>query len=318
MKLNQIGEFGLIELIKKKIRNKSKKIVKGIGDDSAVIDFEKNNYLLFTTDALVENVHFSTKYFSPKQIGMKSIEQNASDIAAMGGLPKYALFSIFAPKNIEVDFIDKLYDGIISKCDKYNLDILGGNISNSTEIIVNMSLIGLVGKKYLALRSGAKIGDLIFCTGTVGKSAAGLELLKKNLKGKSIKHHLEPRCRLDLARKLVKIGINSMIDISDGLASEISHICKESKVGAIIHSDPIPISKATIEDSKKIKKNPIDLALYGGEDYELVFTASRDKLHNLKKLDIRPIGEIVDEKYEIRLIKDRKKMKLKKGFDHFR
>ena len=148
-------------------------------------------------------------------------------------------------------------------------------------------------KKYLALRSGAKIGDLIFCSGNVGKSAAGLELLKNNKKGKSIKNHLEPECRLGLARKLVKIGINSMIDVSDGVASELRHICEESKAGAIIYADKIPISKNAINGAKKLNRNPLDFALYGGEDFELVFTANKNRLKQLKKYDVTFIGEVV-------------------------
>ncbi len=290
----------------------------GIGDDAAVLSFSKNNYLLFTTDALVENFHFSLKHYSPRQVGMKAVEQNASDIAAMGGIPKYAVVSLALPGGTDARFVDELYLGIIQKSKKYGISIVGGNIARSKEIVINVALTGIVEKKYLALRSGAKIGDFIFCTGDVGKSAAGLGLLRHNKKGNSIKKHLEPECRLSLARNLVKIGINSMIDVSDGVASEISHICDESKVGAIIYADKIPITKNTIKDSLKINKNPLDLALYGGEDFELVFTASKNKLNQFKKYDVSVIGEIVDKKYGIKLFKSGKKLNLKTGFDHFK
>ena len=178
-------------------------------------------------------------------------------------------------------------------------------------------MIGVVEKKYLALRSGAKNADLIFCSGDVGKSSAGLELLKQNKTGSSIKKHLEPKARLDLARELVKTGINSMIDVSDGVASEVNHICEQSKKGAIIYANKVPISKATADDSKKIKKDALNLALYGGEDFELVFTAAKNKLKLLKKYDVTVIGKIVDKKHGVKLIRGTKKFDLEDGFDHF-
>ena len=319
MKIKSIGgEFGLIERISNKIQLFSKDVVAGIGDDAAVLNYDKNNYLLITTDTLIENDHFSLKYSNPEQIGMKAVEQNVSDIAAMGGIPKYALVSLAMPKNISVEFVDKLYDGINQKSKKYKINIVGGNITHSKEIIVNVALIGFVEKKYLALRSGAKINDLIFCSGDVGKSTAGLELLRSNVKGNSIKKHLEPQSRLNLARELVRVGINSMIDVSDGVASEVKHICEQSNVGAIIYCDKIPISKDTINDAKKIKKNQIDLSLYGGEDFELIFTAGKNKLKKLKEYDVAVIGKIVDKKYGVKLIKNGKKLDLESGFDHFK
>lgn len=319
MKVSSVGgEFGLIERIKKNIKIYSKDIVLGIGDDAAVLEYNQKNYLLFTTDMLVENDHFSLKYSAPKQIGMKAIEQNVSDIAAMGGLPKHAVVSLALPNDIDVNFVDWLYKGINEKCKKYKISIVGGNIAHSKEIVVNVTMLGFVEKKYLALRKSAKINDLIFCSGDVGKSTAGLELLRNNLKGESIKPHLEPKSRLELSRELVKIGIHSMIDVSDGVASEVRHICEESRVGAIIHADKIPISKDTINDAIKINKSPIDLALYGGEDFELIFTAKKNKLKQLKKYDVSVIGKIVDKKNGIKLIKNNKKYGLESGFDHFK
>jgi len=318
MKIKGIGgEFGLIERIKKNVRLFSKDVVVGIGDDSAALKYGKK-YLLLKTDMLVQDVHFSLKHSTPEQIGAKAIEQNVSDIASMGGLPKYALVSLALPKNTDVDFVDGLYKGINKKSGKYKISVVGGDLSQSSKVMVGIFLAGFVENKYLALRSGAKISDLIFCSGNAGKSAVGLELLKNNKKGKSIKTHLEPECRLDLARKLVKTGINSMIDVSDGVASEIGHICQESDVGAIIYADKIPMSKNTINDAKKLNKNPIDFALYGGEDFELVFTADKSKLNQFKKYDVKVIGEIVDKKYGIKLVKGGKKLNLGRGFDHFR
>ena len=319
MKIKDIGgEFALIKRIKNKTKLFSKDVVVGIGDDAAVLNYNNKNFLLLTTDMLVENDHFSLKYSTPEQIGMKAIEQNVSDIASMGGLPKQAIISLALPNSIDVKFTDLLYRGINKKAQKYKIDIVGGNMTHSKEIVVNVAMLGFVEKKYLVLRSGAKIGDLIFCSGNVGKSTAGLELLKHSKTGKSIKKHLEPECRLDLARKIVKIGINSMIDVSDGVSSEVRHICEESNVGAVIYAEKLPISKLTIIDSKKIKKDPLDLALYGGEDFELVFTASKNKLKLLKNYDVKVIGEIVDKKYGIKLMKNNKRIIIGSGFDHFK
>lgn len=319
MKISSIGgEFGLIERIRRKTRLYSKDVVVGIGDDTAVLEYDKNNYMLFTTDSLIEDIHFSLKYFSAEQIGMKAIEQNVSDIAAMGGLPKFAMVSLALPTGIDVGFVDRLYTGINKKAAKYRISIVGGNIAHSKEIAINVAMAGFVEKKCSALRKGAKIGDLIFCSGDVGKSAAGLELLRRSLKGSSIKKHLEPECRLILARKLVKIGVNSMIDVSDGVASEVRHICNESKAGALIYADKIPMSRSTIIDAEKVGKSAVDFALYGGEDFELVFTADKSKLRQFKKYDVTAIGEIVDKKYGIKLIKNGRKLNLEGGFDHFK
>lgn len=318
MKLYDIGEFKLIKRIKNKAKLYSKDVIAGIGDDAAVLKFDKDKYLLAKSSMLVEDVHFSMRYSTPEQISSRAIEQNVSDMAAMGGLPRFALISLALPKGIDIGFVDKLYKGINKKSEKYRIRLIGGDIISSEKVIMGISLMGFVEKKYLALRSGAKINDLIFCSGDVGESSTGLELLRRNLKGKSIKKHIEPESRLDLARELVKIGINSMIDVSDGIASEVRHICSESCVGAIIYADKIPISKNTIKDSKKIKKNPLDFALYGGEDFELVFTASKSKLNRLKKYEVSVIGEIVDKKYGIKLVKNGKKLNLEGGFDHFR
>ena len=319
MKIKDIGgEFGLIDKIKKSIIVFSKEVIFGIGDDAAVLKYDKKNYMLLTTDMLVENDHFSLKFSTPAQIGMKAIEQNASDIAAMGGIPKFAVISIALPNDASVEFVDGLYEGMNKKSKEYKINIVGGNITHSREIVINVALVGFVEKKFLALRSSAEIGDLIFFSGDVGKSTAGLELLRHNLKGKSIKPHLEPKSRLKLARELVKTGINSMIDVSDGVASEVKHICDESKVGAMIYTDKIPISKNTVIDSKKLGKDAVDFALYGGEDFELVFTANKNKLKQLKKFDVKVIGEIVDVKNGIKLIKNNKKISVESGFDHFR
>ena len=228
MKLSDFSEIELIGRISRKIKLFSKDVAKGIGDDAAVVNYNKQYYLLLTTDSLVENVHFS-KFFTPEQIGMKAVEINVSDIAAMGGFPKYALVSLIIPKNTDINFIDKLYDGINKAAKKYKISIIGGNLSNGKEISVTIAMFGFVEKKNLRLRSNAKANDLIAVTGNLGASAAGLQLLKAKMKGSSVNYHLNPESRLNAARLLAKCGINAMEDISDGLATEIRNICNESK-----------------------------------------------------------------------------------------
>ena len=311
------GGMELIKRIKSKITKFSNDVVVGIGDDAAVLKFDKNRYMLMTTDMLVENDHFSLKWSTPKQIGKKSMECNVSDIAVMGGIPKYALISLSLPKGIPLEFVDGFYNGIREVAKRYRIDIIGGDTTHSDEVVVNIAMVGFVEKEFLALRSKAKPGELIFVSGDIGKSTAGLELLRGNEKGKSIKPHLEPKCQLDLARKLVKLGVKTMEDVSDGLASEVKNICNASGTGANIYLDKIPLSKNTVEDARKVGKEPHNLALYGGEDFEIVFTIAKKLVKKLKGLDVTMVGEITPKKEGIWLIDKGKKLPLGKGFDHF-
>ncbi len=334
MKLSDFSEVDLIGRISRKIKLFSKDIVEGIGDDAAVANYDKKYYLLLTTDSLVENVHFS-KFFIPEQIGMKAVEINASDIAAMGGFPKYALVSLIVPKSTNIKFIDKLYNGINKAARKYKISIIGGNLSDGKEISVTIMMLGFVEKNNLCLRSDAKANDLIAVTGNLGASAAGLKLLESNKKGSSINYHLNPKSKLNAARLLAKNGVNAMEDISDGLASEIRNICSESKTGAAIYKEKIPISKNTIADSKKLNKDPYDFALYGGEDYELVFTVNKNQLKRLNNLKNKKmnnkiknngknnvkftvVGKILPEKDGIYLMDKNRKTRLKHGYEHFK
>lgn len=320
MKISKLGERGLIKKIGKKVKIFSKDIVKGIGDDAAVLKFDKKKFLLLTTDTLNEGHHFTLEWFTPEQIGSKAIEINVSDIAAMGGFPKYCMVSLNLRKELDSKFVDRLYNGIIKSCKKYNISIIGGNISQAQQISVAVSMIGFVEKNRLCLRSNAKVGDLICVTDDLGKSKVGLELLRSNKKGKSIYYFLNPKSSLGVARKLSSLRIKTMEDISDGLASEVHNICKESKKGAIIYKEKLPLSKTTVNDSKKINKNHYDYALYGGEYLELIFTIPKSKLNLLKRRKIRHhiIGEIVDKNRGIYLSDRNKKYKLGQGYDHFK
>jgi len=298
MKLFELGEVNLIKNIAEKTKLFSKDVIKGIGDDTAVLKFDKKHYLLLTTDTLVEYDHFNLKWFSAEQIGSKSIESNVSDIAAMGGFPKYTLISLTLPKNTSINFINKLYNGINNSAKKYNISIIGGNLAHGKNISLTINIIGFVEKKKLCLRSNAKVNDLILVTGALGSSRAGLELLKANKKGISINDYLNPRSKLNIGRKLSNF-VNAMEDVSDGLASEVLNICDESKTGAVIYKEKIPINKNTINDAKKVNKNPYDYALYGGEDFELVFTINKNKLKLLKNIKFQVVGKILPKKQGI-------------------
>jgi thiamine-monophosphate kinase len=310
MKIKDIGEFGLIDRISRKIHNKN--IHVGIGDDAAVVEF--NDLLVLTTDCLVEGDHFNCDWFKPNQIGKKAIEINVSDVAAMGGIPDYALISLCLPKNLEVSFVDDLYEGFLDSSRKYDIDIIGGNMAHSKQIMISIVLLGSVDNENLTLRSGAKPGDLLFLSDSIGWGRAGLRLFQENISSyeKLRRRYLEPNARLDFSRRISPY-VNSMIDISDGLAPEVKHICEESNCGAIIYKDKIPIDKDVISFANHLSEDAYDYALFGGEDFELLYSVSKENKDNSNGI---LIGEIT--KNGIFLCSDDKKIKMKSnGFDHF-
>jgi len=313
MKIGDIGgEFSLID---REVRRGG--CVVGVGDDAAVIKYRRDRYLLFTTDMLCEGDHFRINWSTPKQIGMKAMEVNVSDIAAMGGLPTYALISLSLTPQTSVDFVDRLYDGIYEAADKYDVNVVGGDTTHADLMVLNVAMLGEVEKDMLCLRSDAKVGDLIGVTGDLGKSAAGLELLKAGIKGRVV-DHLEPKCRLREGRKIAKYA-HAMIDVSDGLASEVNHICEMSKVGAVLRREDIPVSASTRESAAKVEKDPLDYALNGGEDFELVFTIPKRDLKRIHvDCPLSVVGEIVDRSEGV-AIEDCGKLKpLTGGYDHFK
>lgn len=299
MLLNKIGEFGLIDRFKKAIKLDSS-VIKGTGDDCAVLQFNKDKYLLFTCDMLVEGVDFN-RGEKPYLIGRKSLAVSISDIAACAGMPHYCLVSLGLAKKTSVEFVDKLFKGMLALAKKYKINIVGGDISRAKQLVIDVSMLGIVEKKYLILRSGARVGDIIFVTGRLG--------------GSIFTKHLKFNPRLKEARFLVKnFKVNSMVDISDGLIQDLSHILRESKVGAIIYEDLIPLSK---------KARNLEDALYMGEDFELIFTIPHSQakmlLQQRRPAIFKPIGEIVKEKMGLRLIdkQGREKIVKPKGFRHF-
>ncbi len=326
-KLNQIGEFGLIDLIKKKIFSGDKRVVVNIGDDAAVIKSSPDRLLIFTTDTLVERIHFDLSYFTAEEIGWKAMVANLSDIAAMGGLPRYALVTVGLPKSMRAEDVLSIYKGASRIAKKYNCKIIGGDTTlTPKDLFISIALLGEVEKKSLLTRSGAKKGDLICVTGKLGEAQASYEFLKQYGRQRLplVRKHLQPQPRIKEARILVKdLKINSMIDISDGLSSELFHLAEESKLGAVIYEQNIPISPKCLKLATLLNKTPLAWTLSSGEEYELLFTVDRKDQGKIKKImskvNISVIGEMVDKKDGVQLIQKSGVMKnLKKiGFVHF-
>lgn len=310
------GEFALLKRVLKKVDDP--KVVVGAGDDCAVLEYTDDRYLVWTTDMMVEEDHFSFRWQSPYQVGMKLMEVNVSDIISMGGTPKYAVVSCSIKRDTTVEFMDELYKGLYESAERHGVLIVGGDTTHGTEYVFNVSMIGEVEKNLLRLRSGAKPGDLICVTGHLGSSTAGLRLLQAGKEGYT-KDHLEPKSRLASEGKAIAKYAGAMIDVSDGLASEVRHICEESGVGAVIEQEKIPLGDTTIDAANLLSLDPYDFALYGGEDFELVFTITEAKLDDLKKelTDFTVVGKILGKEEGLYILKEGKKMELGAGYDHF-
>ena len=298
-KLSKIGEFGLIERFRKIIKTDSS-VIQGSGDDCAVIKFNKDKYMLFTCDMLVEGVDFLSRH-RPQLVGRKALTVSISDIAACGGSPRYCLVSLGLPRDTSVERVTAISRGLFNSAKRYKINVVGGDLSRADRLTIDVSMIGFVEKKSLVLRNGARKGDIIFVTGSLGGSIRG--------------KHLRFIPRLKEARFLVKnFKVHAMIDISDGLVQDLGHVLAESRAGAVIYENLIPIDKAArgLED-----------ALYMGEDFELLFTLSRREAKSLcvKKMAdyYKPIGEVVERSYGLRLIDKSGKEKIiaPLGFRHF-
>jgi len=279
MLIREIGEFELIKRMLAGLSATGRPVIAGIGDDAAVLHPPKGKVQLVTTDMLVENVHFRLNTASPFQIGWRSLAVNISDIAAMGGEPTYAFISIGLSRDATVELVDEIYSGMRKVAEAYSVDIVGGDTVSAPQIVINVALLGEVEAENLLLRSGAKAGDALVVTGDLGGSDAGLNILEHNLPVEGTEKHLTPTPRVREGRLLAKSGyVTSMIDISDGLASEVHHICQESGTGAKLCMKDIPLSHNVRRVAELIDKKPHDLALYGGEDFELLFTCQPDKV----------------------------------------
>ncbi len=299
------GEFALIRHLteKGKLPDQLKqRIVKGVGDDCAVLRLSNDvnhadggdRLILVTTDMLVDGDHFNRSWATPEQIGRKAMEANVSDIAAMGGRPLFAFISLALTDDIPVEFMEGLYRGMQRSCGEHGLAIVGGDTTHGKTFVINVALIGEVEPWNLCLRGHAKAGDLICVTGDLGKSWAGLELFLagRQLDG-NVSPFLEPRCRQDIAQ-VIAPHANAMIDVSDGLASEVRHICEESKCGAVVYRERIPLADHTRQTGELLGKDPYHWALSGGEDFELVFTIPTGRIPDIGgEVDYAVVGRIL-------------------------
>jgi thiamine-monophosphate kinase len=307
MKVSELGEFGLIDLLARMVSSSQdnqlapRQLVVGIGDDAAAW-YSQASTQLATVDSLIQDVHFSLSTTSWKELGWKALAVNLSDIAAMGGVPRYALISLALPGNTEVEDVTALYEGILELAQQFEVFTVGGDTSNAPMVSITITVLGSSRNKHILRRSTARPGDKVAVTGHLGSAAAGLKILtdKLQLDAEVTSYlreaFLRPRPRIAEGQLLVKQGVVTAIDISDGLLSDLRHICEASQVSARVEFDRLPVQAMVREN---FGDNALKLALAGGEDYELLFTASAEIMQRVKREATCPvtvIGEIYGEK----------------------
>lgn len=270
------GEFQLIRKLTGPLRFSKKDVMVGPGDDAAVVR-PRGRGLILTTDLLVENVHFRRNWMTPEGIGFKAMRVNLSDIAAMGGVPRFALVSLGLPRETRGRYAERLFGGLRSAGKEAGVAIVGGDTNASDRLIVNVALIGEAGPRVL-LRSGARAGDRLYVTGALGGSALGLAALKKGRRagfGVFIARHRRPPLRIAVGSALARMpGVTALMDLSDGLAGDLPHLMESSGVGAEVNVGAIPRARGLVSAARRLREDPLALVLNGGEDYELLFAAS--------------------------------------------
>jgi thiamine-monophosphate kinase len=313
--ISQLGEFGLIDRIRSQTSLVQPSSLKGIGDDAAVIDIGQGQVMLVSTDMLTEGIHFDLSYVPLQHLGFKAVSVNVSDIAAMNGRAEQIVVSIALSNRFSLEAVDALYEGIRSACQHYNVDLVGGDTTSSRSgLVISVTAIGRAAKDKVVYRSGAKPTDIICVTGDLGAAYLGLQILEREKQAYLgdptmqpqldqyeylVGRQLRPVARMDMIYELEELGVvpTSMIDISDGLASELFHIGKQSGVGVRIFEDKIPLDQGAFETAAiEFKIDPVTCALNGGEDYELLFTIRQQDLDQVKKhADIHLIGYVHDQ-----------------------
>jgi thiamine-monophosphate kinase len=291
--IESIGKFGLIERLTNNLSLTNPHTVLGVGDDSAILELSDKESLLLTTDLLVEGIHFNLMYVPLKHLGYKAVSTGISDICAMNGTAEQITVSIAVSSKFPVEALDELYDGINLACDDFHVDLVGGDMSSSVAgLVISISAVGRVESNKITLRSGAKANDIIMVSGTLGASYLGLQILEREnevfkvnpvvqpeLDGFDalIKRQLKPEARIDIVELLENLGIvpTSMIDISDGLASDLFHLCEKSNLGCQLFEEKIPMDDLTKITAIDFNISPTTCALNGGEDYELLFTVAQ-------------------------------------------
>ncbi len=319
--ISELGEFGLIDELTKDIKTKNKSTVVGIGDDAAVLNYPEGKQILVSKDLLIEGVHFDMTFMPLKHLGYKSAVVNFSDMAAMNGKPKQMIVGLGVSSKFSLEALKEIYSGMKMACEKYGVDFVGGDTTSSTHgLFISVTVIGEANEKEVVYRSGAKPNDLLCVSGDLGGAYMGLLVLEREkrafhanpkmqpeLEGHDyiLQRQLKPEARVDIvdALKKAKILPTSMIDISDGLASEVLHICKASDTGCVIDEEKIPIDQSTFEMAKKFKIVPTVAAMNGGEDYELLFTIDQNDYEKIKAIDeVSIVGYITDKAEGQRLI----------------
>ncbi|HRN34146.1 MAG TPA: thiamine-phosphate kinase [Saprospiraceae bacterium] len=318
--INTLGEFELINRLVSKFETVNQSTIRSVGDDGAVMDYGPDKQVVVSTDLLIENIHFDLMYSPLKHLGYKSVVVNLSDIYAMNATPEQITVSIAVSNRFSLESLEELYEGIHAACRHYNVDLVGGDTSSSNKgLIISVTAIGQGAKGDIVYRNTAQPGDLICVSGDLGGAFIGMQILEREkalyLDNPGIKpeladyayvvgRQLKPEARGDVIKTLKAAGIKptAMIDVSDGLASEIIHICSQSNVGAVIQEAKVPIHSMTEELAVKFRMDPITCALNGGEDYELLFTIDPEDMDKIQFLDdVYIIGNILTEKDGIML-----------------
>jgi thiamine-monophosphate kinase len=311
--LSTLGEFGLIEHLTKHIEVLNPETIKGVGDDAAVIN-SGTKQTVVTTDMLVEGVHFDLTYVPLKHLGYKSVIVNLSDVYAMNAQPKHITVALAISSRFSLEAVEELYSGMLMACKKYGVDLIGGDTTSSTSgLVISITALGIATENEIVYRSGAKETNLLCVSGDLGGAYMGLQVLERekavfkenpnlqpDLEGKDyiLERQLKPEARKDIVELFKKLDLKptAMIDVSDGLASEILHICKHSKLGVELYEDKIPIDPLTYETAREFNLDPTLCALSGGEDYELVFTIDMKDYDKVKNLpDFTVIGHMTNE-----------------------
>lgn len=318
--ISELGEFGLINHLTKSFKIKQKTTTLGVGDDAAVLDF-KNKKCVLTTDLLIEGVHFDLSYVPLKHLGYKAVVVNLSDVYAMNATATQITVSIAVSNRFPLEALEELYSGIEAASKIYNVDLVGGDTTSSTTgLLISITAVGHAEEKELVYRSGAKENDLLVVTGDLGAAYLGLQVLEREKEVYKvnpnsqpdldpytylIERQLKPEARKDIKELLKALDVQptSMIDISDGLSSEIIHLCKQSKVGVNLYEEKIPLDPTVISACEEFKLNSTTVALNGGEDYELLFTIQQKDYPKIKaNPSLTVIGHITDEKSGIGLV----------------
>ena len=318
--ISELGEFGLINKIKEKFNEGNESTLLGIGDDAAVIK-NGTNLTLLSTDMLMEGIHFDLSYVPLKHLGYKAIAVNVSDIAAMNGVAQQVTVNVGLSNRFSVEAVQELYEGISAACDAYKVDLVGGDtVSSGAGLVISVSVLGTVSHDMISYRKGARKDDIICATGDLGGALIGLQVLEREKQvyltnsemqpklddySYVVQRQLKPEARMDIIHEMkeLKIVPTSMIDLSDGLASDLKHICYESGVGAMIYEDKLPIDKQTYDTAVEFNLDPITCCLNGGEDYELLFTISQKDYEKLEKhADVHFIGYVTKPEDGMNLI----------------